>query len=91
MDYRERNYYYYKFDQWSGEMRFDYFKIAAPSVKFHFNNYLHDIARIGSNYSSCMISCKKEESEVLECELEKSVKQDYWAKYFKITKDMLKQ
>lgn len=90
MDYRKRKYYYYAIDSWSRDMRFEYFKIAAPSIKFHFNNYLSK-HRLFRSYNSCMISCKKEESEDLEYELKKSVCNDDYAKYIEITKDTFKQ
>ena len=87
MDYRQRNYYLVTIDCCSYDMRMRYFKIAAPSLKIHspYNQYKSNNREYDSKYTKplgyggywqMMLSCKKEDTEALEYELRKAVRND---------------
>jgi hypothetical protein len=84
MDYRHRDYYLVSIDYSSYDMRMQYYKIAAPSLKIHppYNHFkngrdwdmYNDVAK--GYYWQMMMSCKKEDSEALEYELRKAERND---------------
>lgn len=104
MDWRERNYYLVKTDYCSYKMRHEYYKLAAPSIKYH-SPYNHFKKWLGNNngdsyhkeitgmfYVQEMISCKIGDSALLEYELRKAKRRDgYGSNFVKITKEMCGQ
>lgn len=87
MDYRYRNYYLVTVDYCSYDMRMEYFRIAAPSLKIHspYNHFKCNGEEYDGRYTrhlgyggywQMMLSCKKEDSEVLEYELRKAKRRD---------------
>ena len=87
MDYRYRNYYLVAIDYCSYDMRMRYFRIAAPSLKVHspYNHFKSNNKEYDGKYTKqlgyggywqMMLSCKKEDSEALEYEMEKAVRND---------------
>ena len=92
MDYRHRNYYLVTIDRTSYDMRLRYYKIAAPSLEIHspYNHFKYNKYKDGydgmytatSDYWQMMVSCKKEEAEALEYELNKAERRDgYISRY----------
>jgi hypothetical protein len=97
MDYRHRNYYLAKIDYFSYDMRIEYFKWAAPSLKIH-PPYYHIRSNhrpqdcINGRYWQMMLSCKKEDSETLEYELRKAERRDEGAsRFLKLNKEICGQ
>jgi hypothetical protein len=91
MDYRHRNYYLVNLDFFCQNMRIEFFKWAAPSLKIHppfhhiktNTNHCSDHLfnpggqdRLNGRYWRMMLSCRKGESEALEYELNKAVRRD---------------
>lgn len=87
MDYRYRNYYLVTVDWCSYDMRMEYFRIAAPSLKIHspYNHFKNSSKEYDGQYTKhlgyggywqMMLSCKREDSEALEYELRKAVRND---------------
>ena len=81
MDYRYRNYYLVNINIFSYNMRMEYFKLAAPSLKIHspychFKNNKYSRDYINGHFWHMMLSCKKEDSESLEYELRKAKRRD---------------
>ena len=105
MDYRNRDYYLVTIAYESYDMRLNYYKMAAPSLKMHSpynhfkNGHMFDRYNDGAKgrYWQMMISCKKENSEALEYELRKASRNDKcissWSdSYFiKLDKNLLGQ
>lgn len=108
MDWRSRKYYLVSIPYFCRDMRINYFKIAAPSIKMSepYNHVAHKIGRYGSDYKydgqwcketgvhrpDYMISCKTEESEALEYELRKMVRNDgYYGAFYELTKEFCGQ
>lgn len=97
MDYKTRNYYLVTLDNYSHNMRLRYFKLAAETLKIHApyfhikdNNYTQDY--YNNRYWQMMLSCKKEESEALEYELDKAKRRDdNGSNFIKLTKDICGQ
>ena len=104
MDWRERNYYLVKTNEYSYKMRHEHYKLAAPSLKIH-PPYNHFKKWIGSDnydayhkkttgmfYVQEMLSCKIEDSDALEYELREARRRDgRKSNFVKITKDMCGQ
>lgn len=101
MDWRNRNYYLITTDCFAYKMRHEYYKLAAPSLKIHspYNHFRPAISKhgydadykhiTGMGYVQEMLSCRIEESELLEYELRKASRRDgYGSKFIKITKEM---
>lgn len=97
MDWRERDYYLVNIEYFSYSMRLRYYKLAAPSLKIH-PSYNHikgnenkrDV--INNRYFQMMLSCKKEDSEPLEYELRKSVRNDgCCSRFLKLNKEICGQ
>ena len=88
MDYRLRDYYLVYTDPYSWNMRHDYYRLAAPSIKRHSSNI-----RINSPcfMAQEMISCLKEESMALEYELRKAARNDKWSAFIKVNKQIMGQ
>lgn len=74
MDRRERKYYLVTFTPSSYDMRMDYTKICCKSRKVHPVKKFWDDKYNG--YWQMMMSCKLEDSESLEYELRKAVRND---------------
>lgn len=104
MDYRERNYYLVSIDYCSHDMRLRYFKIAAPSLKIHppYNHFKYNDEDYDGNYLQnqghsgywqMMLSCKKENSDALEYELRKAVRNDRpsYSHFLKLNKELCGQ
>lgn len=104
MDWRQRDYYLIKTDYMSYEMRHRFYKLAAPSVKYHipYNHFPNGNKKMnydGDFHTVCgmaspqeMISCKKEESENLEYELRKAFRNDgCGSRFVKLDKTMTRQ
>lgn len=97
MDYRYRDYYLAKLDPFAREMRMEYFKLVAPSLKVHspyrhIKNNHRPQDNINGRYWQMMLSCKKEDSEALEYELRKANRRDYYGSYFfKLTREICGQ
>lgn len=103
MDYRKRNYYLVTISYLSYDMRLNYYRLAAPSLKIHapyghFKGYDKDYDGVCmkelwcSGYWQIMLSCKKEDSEALEYELRKAERNDNGNSYFiKLDKCLLGQ
>lgn len=89
MDWRKRNYYLIYTDPMSYEMRHRFYKIAAPSIKYHSVhnlNFIYDAQEL--------VSCKKEDSSDLEFEFNKAQRNDFfnWRKtWIKLNKEMIGQ
>ena len=106
MDYRYRDYYLVTINYLSYDMRMEYYKIAAPSLKIHspYNHFKNgrelDMYNDGAKGHrwQIMISCKKEDSETLEYELRKAERRDDsihpWisgSHFLKLSKELLGQ
>ena len=105
MDWRNRNYYLVRLCVSSRDMRMEYFKTAAPSMKMHSpynhfksnenNNFDHDgkYSKItGVHIPEMMISCKKADAEALEYELRKAVRRDdNCSNFYKLSKEICGQ
>ena len=103
MDWRNRNYYLVTTDYLSYKMRHEYYRIAAESLKIHSpyrhfkncNGYDGEYFKhtgIGMFYVQEMLSCKKDESDGLEYELNKGNRNDgYGTRYCKLSKEMCGQ
>jgi hypothetical protein len=97
MDYRHRNYYLVKLDPFARDMRVRYFKLASPSLKIHppyyhikYNKYPQD--KIDGWYWQMMLSCKIEDSDALEYELQKANRRDdFGSRFFKLNKEICGQ
>ena len=100
MDYRHRKYYLVSIPYFSRDMRIGYFKIAAPSLKMHtpynhvhikedfeaYDGIWHE--HTGVRRPDAMLSCRIEDSNALEYELRKMVRNDYpYGKFFELTKN----
>lgn len=99
MDYRNRKYYIVQFDYESFDMRKSYFKIASPSIKFH-SPYNHIKGNnTYKNYDTVdlcirpwyMISCREDESRLLQLEMEKASRNDSCFNYRELTREFCKQ
>lgn len=103
MDYRGRNYYLVKIDCWTYNMRLQHLKLVAPSLKIHppYNHFKnndsdYDAAftrKLGlGGYRQMMLSCRKEDSEAVEYELNKAERRDGCSsRVLKLNKEMCKQ
>jgi hypothetical protein len=84
-------------------MRHEYYKLAAPSLKIHspYNHFKPAISKsgydanyrriTGMSYVQEMLSCRIEESGLLEYELRKASRNDHGSRFIKITKEMCGQ
>ena len=102
MDWRERDYYLVKFDNFSYKMRMQFLKYASKTIKVHApynhikahhlykSNYdgVHkNITNMG--YVQFMLSCRKEDSNAIEFELRKAHRRDgYGSNFVKLTKEI---
>lgn len=80
MDWRERNYYLATINYCTRDMRIEYYKLVAPSLKIH-TPYHHikngrDRDNVEGRYWEMMLSCRKEDSDCLEYELRKAERRD---------------
>lgn len=97
MDWRERDYYLVNIEYFSYSMRLRYYKLAAPSLKIHQPyNHIKDNEksqdRIKNRYFQMMLSCRKRDSETLEYELRKSVRNDgCCSRFLKLNKEICGQ
>lgn len=97
MDYRHRNYYLVNLNRFSYEMRLEYCKWAAHSLKIHspynhLKNNKHSQDYANRTYWQMMLSCRKEDSEALEYELRKAKRRDDWGSDFlKLDKELCGQ
>lgn len=101
MDYRERNYYLATIDYCSYDMRMKHLKIVAPSLKIHspYNHFKHnkDYDGVFTNkqgyggYWQMMLSCRKENSEALEYELNKGKRNSRLTNFLKLNKELCGQ
>lgn len=100
MDYRHRKYYLIKTAYFAYEMRHGYYRIAAPSIKYHcadqFDKYRHP--QLMKDYPWLkfspqeMVSCSIKDASSLEYELAKARRCDFgYSKWIEITKDMIGQ
>lgn len=93
MDYRHRDYYLVELDTCAYDMRVEYFKIAAPTLKFHapynhIKNSELSYDKVDNVYGHMMISCKHIDSGALEYELRKAVRRDNGTCFCKLTKEI---
>lgn len=88
MDYRLRDYYLVWTDRFSWDMRHEYYKTAAPSIKRHSRKYTINSPCFTADE---MISCLKDESESLEYELRKAARNDKWSSFIKVNKTLMEQ
>lgn len=88
MDYRLRDYYLIRTDPNAWDMRHELYKLAAPSIKRHSSNY-----KVNSPcfMAQEMISCLKEDSPSLMCELRKAARNDKGSAYIKVNKYIMGQ
>lgn len=106
MDYRHRKYYLVSIPYFSRNMRIGYFKIAAPTIKMHipYNHFKHGKLKNIQQYDGLhfletnmrrpdmMVSCKIEDSDALEYELRKMVRNDDpYGAFCEITKEFCGQ
>lgn len=105
MDWRERDYYLVKLDNFSYKMRMEYLKWASETIKIHApynhikayhpckSNYDGDHYKItGIGYVQFMLSCRKEDSNEVEYELRKAcIRDEYGSNFVKLTKKMCGQ
>lgn len=97
MDWRKRSYYLVCTEYSAYDMRHRFYKIVAPSLKRHSacNHFIghrgNDISSVanemGFYYPQEMLSCKIEESEALEYELEKAKRRDGGSRFMKLTEE----
>lgn len=82
MDRRERKYYLVNVDYFAYKMRMEYIKTCCPSRKVHsVKEHWKDDPQL-RKYWQMMISCKKEQSESLEYELRKGMRNDGYGTRF---------
>ena len=97
MDYRHRNYYLVRLYPFGRDMRIEYFKLAAPSLKIHppyhhIKGSKHFRDRVDYRCWEMMLSCKIEDSNALEYELLKANRRDdFGSCFFKLNKKICGQ
>ena len=97
MDYRFRNYYLVHIGSFSYNMRLNNFKLLIPSLKihppyYHLKSNGHSADKINGRYWQMMLSCKKEDSEAIEYELNKAVRRDErGSRFIKLNKEICGQ
>jgi hypothetical protein len=82
MDRRERKYYLLNVDYFSYKMRMEFIKICCPSRKIHRVKEHWKEDPKSRRYWQMMISCRKEESESLEYEFRKGIRNDGYGTSF---------
>ena len=102
MDYRNRSYYLATIDYLSYDMRIRYFKIADPSLKIHtpYNHFKDNNSEYDGEYTKIlgysgywqmMLSCKKENEDILEYELAKAERNDTRSYFLKLSRELCGQ
>ena len=92
MDYRERKYYLGHIQGSSMKERLADFKTVAPSLKIHeikryHGTFVHEIYGTYKYYPNVFLSCRIEDSEKLEFEIEMAEHYNKWTEFTEITKE----
>ena len=100
MDYRKRKYYLVRLDTCAFDMRMEYLKLASSTLKIHAPYGHFEYGKYDGDYKSktgllcvqMMISCKKEDSELVEYELRKACRNDgSYSAFSELTKEVCGQ
>ena len=93
MDWRARRYYVATFSPETKDMRIRYLKLIGKGVTIHFNSGVPkqpDETEERGRYT-CVIGCTLDQAEIIEYELRKAERKDYYCFWKEVKQDLSKK